>query len=124
MNNAIPVFEQLNENVYQRLHQRLTTRITEQEKKLNDTMADPVRYPAALQKKTWDRTIMKPKYLFESGPIATFSREFHAWWKKHYQYPESSVKNVKVHLLPKTNRTLAHYLIRKKPPRHMLRSIQ
>jgi hypothetical protein len=63
---------------------------------------------------------MYPQYRYESGPMATFSREFHSWWKKHYQYPESTVKNIKIRLKPTTNRTLANYLIHKKPPRHML----
>jgi hypothetical protein len=84
-------------------------------------MKDPVRYPSILQKKPWDRTVMYPRYKFETGPMATFSNQFHSWWKKHYQYPGSPVKHIKVRLIPKTNRTLARLLIYKKPPRHILR---
>jgi hypothetical protein len=40
--------------------------------------------------------------------------------EKNYQYAASSVKNVKVRLIPKTNRTLAQLLIHKKPPKDIL----
>jgi hypothetical protein len=117
----MPVLKELNQTVYQRLHQQLIHRITEKEKKLNDSIKDPIRYPSILQKKPWDRTVMHPRYKFERGPMATFPKHFHSWWKKHYQYPGSPVKNIKVRLIPKTNRTLARSLIYKKPPRHILR---
>jgi hypothetical protein len=117
----MPVFKELNQTVYQRLHQQLIQRITEKEKKLNDSMKDPVKYPSILQKKPWDRIVMYPRYKFETGPMATFPKQLQSWWKKHYQYPGSPVKNVKVRLIPKTNRTLARFFIQKKPPRHMLR---
>ncbi len=64
-------------------------------------MKDSVKYPAILQKKSWDRTIMYP--LEGEG---------------------SPIKNIKVRLIPRTNRTLARFFIDKKPPRHMLRIIE
>ncbi len=82
VNNAMPVLKELNQTVYQRLHQQLIHRITEKEKKLNDSMKDPVRYSSILQKKPWDRTVMYPRYKFETGPMATFPNQFHSWWKK------------------------------------------
>jgi hypothetical protein len=121
VNNAMPVLEHLSEQVYQLLHQQLINRTTQRENKLKELMKYPIKYPVILQKKPWDRTVIYPRYLFESGPMATFPKEFHFWWKKHYQYPESTVKNIKVRLIPTTNRTLARFFIRKKPPRHMLR---
>ncbi len=50
-------------------------------------MKDPVEYPAVLQTKLWDQTVVYPRYLFESVSMTKFSREFHSWWKKYYQYP-------------------------------------
>jgi hypothetical protein len=117
----MPVFKELNKNVYQRLHIHLIHRITEKEKISNDSMKDPVRYSRILQKKLWDHTVMYLRYKFERGPMATFPNQFHSWWKKHYQYPGSQVKYIKVRLIPTTNCTLARLLIHKKPPRHMLR---
>jgi hypothetical protein len=89
-------------------------------------MKDPVKYLAIFHKKQWDRTVIypQPQYLFESGPMATFSREFHSWWKKHDQYPGSLLKNIKLRLKPTTNFTSARYLISKKPPRHILRMMK
>jgi len=124
VNNAMPVLKSLDECVYQRLHQQSINRTVQKEQKLIGSMKDPVRYPAVLQQKQWNRTIMYPQYLFESGPMATFSRQFYSWWKKHYQYPDSSVKNIRVRLKAKTNRTLASYLIRKKPPSHILKRME
>ena len=120
VNNAMPVFEQLHEQVYQRLHQQLIHQMTLRQNKLEGSMKDPVRYPPILQKKTWDRTLMYASYTFETGPMVSFPKEFHHWWKKHYQYPGSPLNKMKIRLLPKTNRTLARSFIRKKPPRQML----
>jgi hypothetical protein len=78
VNNAMSVLKELNKTVYQRLHQQLIHRITEKEKKLNDSMKDPVRYPSILQKKPWDRTVMYPRYKFETGPMTTFPNQFHS----------------------------------------------
>jgi hypothetical protein len=72
-------------------------------------MKDSVKYPPIFEKKPWDSTVMNLQYIYESGPIASFSHEFYSWWKKHYQYPESAVKNIKVRLKPTTNRTLASH---------------
>ena len=121
VNNAMSVFKELDQTVYQRLHQHLIHQVTTKETKLNDSMKDPVRYPSILQKKSWDRTVMCPRYKYETGRIATMPNQFHSWWKKHYQYPGSPVKYIKVRLIPKTNRTLARSLIYKKPPPHILR---
>jgi hypothetical protein len=87
LNNAMPVLEQLNEEVYKRLHQQLINRTTQRENKLKELMKDPVKYPAILQQKPWDRKMMYPRYLFESGPMSTFPYEFYSWWREHYQYP-------------------------------------
>ncbi len=121
VNNAMSVITALNQHVYQRLHQQLMKKITEKQKKLNDSTKDPVKHPAILQKKSWDTTVMYARYRFESGSIKTFLCQFHKWWTKYYKYPGCKLRNVKVRLQPKTNRTLAVFLIHKKPPPHMLR---
>ncbi|CAF1466071.1 unnamed protein product [Didymodactylos carnosus] len=120
VNNAMSVLAELNADTYQRLHQKLINQIALNEKQLNDKAKNPVKYPPVLEKKTWDRTVINLRYIYESGPIASFSHKFYSWWKKHYRYPESAVKNKTVRLKSKINRKLTNYLIRKKPPRHRL----
>jgi hypothetical protein len=121
----MPVMTELNQHVYQQLHKQLIDGITVKEQKINDQMKDPVKYPIALdKKKPWDRKMMYIRHIYESGPLATFDHQFFSWWKKHYQYPGSHLKNINVKLIPKTNRTLASYLIRKKPPRDILRRME
>ncbi len=75
VNNAMSVLTELNEHVCQRLHQQLINRITQREQKLKQLTKDLVKYPTILQKNQWDRTVMYPRYQFESGPMATFSHE-------------------------------------------------
>jgi hypothetical protein len=120
VNNAELVLKQLDEQAYKRLHQKLLHPKAKKQKELNESTTDPVGNPRVLQKKVWDRTVMYPKYTFESGTTLQFSKQFYSWWKKNYQYAESSVKNVKVRLIPKTNHTLAQLLIHKKPQKDIL----
>ena len=91
---AMPVLRSLNPTVYQQLHQQLIHRMTEKEKKLNESMPDPVKYPKILQPKVWNRTVMYPKYQFEKGPLTHFPKEFQKWWQKYYQYPGSPARYV------------------------------
>ncbi|CAF1430613.1 unnamed protein product [Adineta steineri] len=51
INNAMPVFTELNQQFYQQLHQQLLNRITEKEQILHNRMKDPVTNPAILEKK-------------------------------------------------------------------------
>ena len=121
VNTAMSVFTELNQNAYQQLHQKLIKQITLKEQQLNQKMKHPVKYPPVFEKKPWDQIVMNLRYIYETGPIASFPHQFQSWWKKHYQYPESAVKKIKVRLKPKMNPKLANQLIRKKPQRHKLR---
>jgi hypothetical protein len=87
---------------------------------LQTMMKDPIKFPTVLETKLWDRKVMYPRYVFESGLTTNLRKEVYEWWRKHYVYPESTVKNVKIRFIPKTNRTLEHFLIHKKPPRETL----
>ena len=120
VNNAEHVLRQADSPAYRRLHQTLLMK-----KKTNTTLPEPsiqhlVEYPSVLNDKPWDKSYMCLKYTFETGPRTQLSREFYSWWKKHYQYQGSTVKDMKIRLRPKTNRSLANFLIHKKPPRAML----
>jgi hypothetical protein len=67
---------------------------------------------------------MYPKYIFDSSLTINFPKAFYQWWKKYYVFPQSFVKDVQVRLSAKTNRTLEHYFIHKKPPREMLTKME
>ena len=120
VNNADLVLRNSDQQAYHRLHQRLLHKTTTKSKQNEPSIKELVERPAVLQTKQWDRSLMCPKYTFESGPRTLFPREFFSWWTKHYQYQGSPVKNVKIRLIPKTNQSLENFLIRKKPSRTML----
>ena len=50
-NNAMPVLNQLNEQVYHRLHQKLLYQPTRREKQLNKMMQDPIRITSSITTK-------------------------------------------------------------------------
>ena len=120
VNDADLVLRNSDQQAYHRLNQRLMNRTTKKSKQPEPSIKDLVEHPAVLQIKQWDRCMMYSKYTFESGPRTTFPTEFLSWWRKHYQYPGSLVKNVKIRLIPKTNRSLENFVVRKKPSRTML----
>ncbi|CAF4948322.1 unnamed protein product [Rotaria sp. Silwood1] len=100
--------------VYDELHHTLLYQPSQRELELKQTKTDPVLFPPALQPKTWNPRMMYLRHRFESGPISTFSQALKRWWKKHYQYPGSAANHLQLRLIPKTNRTLQNFLIRKK----------
>jgi hypothetical protein len=120
VNDADLVLRYSDQQAYHQLHHRLLYKTTNKSKQSARSIKELVEHPAVLQTKQWDRSMMCPKYTFESGPRTQFPNEFFSWWRKHYQYPESPVKNVKIHLIPTTNPSLEKFLIRKKPSRTML----
>ena len=109
-----------NPEVYQRLHSRLLIQPTRREKILQQMMRDPVKFPEVLQPKIWNQKILCPRYLFDSGLTVTFRKEFKQWWKKYYGCEGSPVNDVKIRLSARTNRTLEHCFIHKKPTRELL----
>ena len=67
---------------------------------------------------------MYPCYLFGSGLTMDLSRELYRWWKTYYAFHGSPIENVKVRIVPKTNHTLEHFFIRKKPQRQVLTNME
>ena len=124
LNHAIPVIDQLNETVYHHLHQTLSQQPTRREKQLQNMMQDPVKTPLLLQTKLWDKEVMYPCYLFDSGLTIDLPRELYTWWKTYYTFHASPIENVKVRIVAKTNNTLENYFIRKKPPRQVLTNMK
>ena len=124
VNNALLVLQQLDGQMYQRLHNQLLYQPTRREKQLTKMMQDPVKSPVVLQPKIWNANIMYPRYLFDSGLTTGLPKEFYHWWKKYYVFPESFVKDIQIRLVTSTNRTLESFFIHKKPPREMLTKLE
>jgi hypothetical protein len=120
-NDALLVLEQLDPEVYQRLHSRSLLQPT---RKRKDTptklMRDPVKAPEILQTKIWDHQILCPRCLFDSALTTTFPKEFKLWWRKHYASSRSLLDDVKILMSARTNRTLEHFLIHKRPEREFI----
>lgn len=121
LNKAIPVLNQLNEKVYRSLHQQLLNQPTRREKQLHIMMQDPVTTPVVLQPKIWNKELVYPRYLFDTGLTVNLPKEFYKWWKTYYAYPGSPLENVKVRIVSDINRTLESFFIHKKPSRKVLR---
>ena len=124
LNNAMSVLNQLDEQIYQQLHQKSLHQSTRREKQLNEMMQDPVQSPLVLQPKIWNKKVMYPHYIFESGQSIGFSKEFYKWWKTYYDCLTSPVHDVQIRLVADTNRTLECYFIHKKPARNILTNME
>lgn len=107
-------------DIYSQMHRTLLNQPTRRETQLHRMIQNPIEFPLVLQPKVWDRKVMYPRYLFESGLTVAITKQFLNWWHEYYAYPGSSVYDVKVRLVANTNRTLETYFIHKKPPRDML----
>ena len=119
LNDAILVLNQLNAEVYHSFHQKQLYQPTHRERQLHTMMQDPVITPVVLQPKIWNKELMYPRYLFDTGLTINFPQEFYKWWKTYYAFHGSSFKNVKVRIVTDTNRTLESFFIHKKPSREV-----
>ncbi|CAM4973346.1 unnamed protein product [Rotaria socialis] len=119
-NKADPLIKKFDQQGYNQLHQRLLYSQTKRKSTNLSSNTDPVTNPPALEQKPWDKSLMLIKYPFETGSNLTFPRQFYAWWKKHYQYQGSPANRIKIRFIPKSNKTLQNYLIRKKPNKRVL----
>ena len=115
-NNCLSLLEQADNGVYKDLHQRLLDRPTRRERKLEEEI-----YPQEQQK--WNKKEIRTYFTFESGPILRLKRELHGLWKKFYLYPGSPMKDVNLKISTRSNRSLNHLLIKKKPCRTLLTDI-
>ena len=119
-NDAMSVWQELNETVYHRLHRRLLYQPTRREKLLKNMLQNPIHSPTVLQMEVWDKNIMFPRYQFDSSTSNDFKNQFYRWWKTYYAFNGSPLQHVKVRLVPNTDRTLETFFIHKKPEKGIL----
>ena len=124
VNQADLLLRQPNERTYEQLHHMLLNRTTPRTQLLQPSMANLVESPSVLRTKHWDKSIMYPRFTFESGPQAHLASEFFLWWRKHYQYQQSPVKDITIRLIPQNRQSLSNFFIHKKPSRTMLTKME
>ncbi|CAF1416219.1 unnamed protein product [Adineta ricciae] len=119
-NNAAPVLQRLDKNIYRHLHHNLLHKCTRHEKQLNMMTKNPVPFPTVLQNKPWDKCIMYLRYKYDSGLTTHFPKQFHKWWNKHCKYAANDLNNVSIRMIGNSNRTLKQWFIHKKPSEELL----
>lgn len=113
----------MDQTTYHCLHRTLLNQPTRRETQLNRMMHDPIIHPSVLQPKVWDRKVMYPRYLFDSSRSSLMKYTFFEWWKQNYAEVGSSVTDVKVRLVPETQRILEAFLVKKKPSKTLLKKL-
>ena len=67
LNDAMPLLNELNGEVYHRLHKQSLYQPSRCEKKVNDMIQDSIMSPMVLQPKIWNSDVMYSRYLFDTG---------------------------------------------------------
>ena len=83
-NDAMSVWTKLDTTLYRQLHQRLLQQPTRREKLLKNMLENPIQSPTVLQTKKWDKSIMFPRYRFDSSISNNFKGKFYKWWYNNY----------------------------------------
>lgn len=125
MYNARSIYEKSNIETYACLHRTLLYRATRSDTQLSMmTLQDLIETPTVLKQKLWDKTIVYPRYLYDSSATRHFSKEFYSWWKTYFTNDFPQLQNVKIRLVADTQRTLETYFIRKKPSKEILKKME
>lgn len=124
INDAISVWNEMNEHDFHRLHHKLLHTLTNREKLLVMMTEEPIRRPLVLQPKIWDTSVMYPRYSFDSSNAVQLQQRFYVWWKTYFVNSTSSLNDVRVRLVPQTNPTLEKFFIQKKPSKHILTRLE
>ncbi|CAF5223679.1 unnamed protein product, partial [Rotaria magnacalcarata] len=94
-NDAMSVWQKLDDALYTQLHQRLSEQPTRREKLLKNMLKDPIRSPRVLQTKVWDKNIMFPRYQYDGSTSKTFKTKFYKWWYNYYAGNDSTLASVR-----------------------------
>ncbi|CAF4271436.1 unnamed protein product, partial [Adineta steineri] len=123
-NNAISLMEQLDNDIYRQLHDKLIRLPTRRERKQQQQQQQQMDSdPSELEQKTWNKKEIRVHFTYSSGPMSDFPQKLHQLWKKYYMYPGSLMNNVTLKIGSRTNTSLQHLLVKKKPPKSMLINI-
>ena len=78
-NDAMLVWQELDEALYHRLRVNLLSQPTRREKALNTMLQDPICSLAVLQMKAWNKDIILPPYEYNSSTSHDFKQQFNQW---------------------------------------------
>lgn len=121
INQAQPVFERLDDKLYDKLHRELLRKASRNEKLTNQHGNDTIDIAHYLPvRKPWDREKLILHYNFENGPLTQYRRELRRLWEKYYAKVYPRLKDVHLIIGSRINRALEYRLVKKKPLRTFL----
>ncbi|CAF1506685.1 unnamed protein product [Adineta ricciae] len=111
--------------VYEQLHRKILVRLSRREQKRNEliTNYDTNEQKQINQSKYWNNKNITVQYTFQSGPLLTLKHKLNVLWKKHYVYEGSSMNHVRIQMGTRTNQSLSHLFVKKKPLKSTLADI-
>ncbi|CAF1487064.1 unnamed protein product [Adineta steineri] len=125
-NNAISLMEQLNDGIYQQLHHTLLHLPTQRERQQQQQQQQQQQMNLdqnELEIRNWNKKEIRVHFNYSSGPMSDFPQKLRQIWNKYYIYPGSRMNNVTLKISSRTNKSLQHLLVKKKPPESMLINI-
>lgn len=124
--NALSLMQQLDNDVYRALHLKLVSEPTRREREREDRLANQYQSTSKSnqqQQQGWKRKEIRVSFTFESGSLLELKRELHCLWQKYYIYDGSPMNEVTLKIRTRNNKSLSQLLIKKKPPKSMLVSV-
>lgn len=121
VNQALSVFELLDNTTYIKMHNKLLQQPTRREKLTNQKHNDTIDIAEYLPtRKPWNREKLILHCRFENGPLTQYRRQLRSLWDKYYGQGYSRLKDVQLTVGSRTNLPLEYKLVKKKPPRTFL----
>ncbi|CAF4027856.1 unnamed protein product [Adineta steineri] len=122
-NNVMSLMVELNNDIYQQLHDKLIRLPTRRERKQQQQQQQQQQNNLEqneLEIRKRNKKEIRVHFNYSSGPMLDFPHKLRQLWNKYYVYPGSLMNNVILNISPRTNKSLQHLLVKKKPPKSML----
>ncbi|CAF3918662.1 unnamed protein product [Adineta steineri] len=122
-NNVMSLMVELNDDIYQQLHDKLIRLPTRRERKQQQQQQQQQQNNLEqneLEIRKRNKKEIRVHFNYSSGPMLDFPQKLRQLWNKYYVYPGSLMNNVILNISPRTNKSLQHLLVKKKPPKSML----
>ena len=125
-NNALALMEQLNNNLYMKLHHELIHQLTQRERRQQREDQIYLQSQSILPDDRSQQQIIQKKeirvsFTFESGPMLDFKDELTRLWKQHYIFKGSAMNNVKLKIGTRRNKSLHQLLSPGEPSKALMR---
>lgn len=112
-NHAISLMDELNNELYMKIHHELLYQLTHRERRQQEHQA------ATTSIKTEKE--IRVCFTFESGPMLHFKKDLTRLWREYYVFKGSPMNNVILKISTRMNRSLNELLAPKKPSKTLLR---